>query len=163
MNRLFIDPSIRSMGVAYWNEVDWRYECSPTITTLIKTVGHGKWDIRAWKACNKLFDFLRENDLTPDKIYCELPTTTFSVFSGSTAIANDSITKLATLFGMLSSSARSEGMKFVPVPIALWKGQLPKNVVIQRVKSFLGEKDCKNFKADIWDAVGMGLYWMGRL
>jgi len=52
-----------------------------------------------------------------------------------------------------------------------WKGQVPKGVMIERIQSRLDEEefgrvdlpDNKKRQTDVWDAVGIGLKYIGRL
>jgi hypothetical protein len=45
-----------------------------------------------------------------------------------------------------------------------WKGQLPKTIVIDRLRRKLGRKQCDDLgiEKDAWDAVGIGMWAQGR-
>ncbi len=88
------------------------------------------------------------------------------IFFGSSALGvaaagSSSLLKLCYLVGALGFAFTSEGSTFEPIEVRAWKGQLPKEVVKKRLQYYLGEEVCKNYKADIWDAVGLGLYKKG--
>ena len=54
---------------------------------------------------------------------------------------------------------------FKVVPPSEWKGQLPKSVVITRIRKLFGELTCRRLKIEshAWDAVGIGLWHRGIL
>lgn len=51
------------------------------------------------------------------------------------------------------------GVEFTPILVRDWKGQLSKEIVRNRITAVLGKKRTVGFEADIWDAVGIGLWW----
>ncbi len=85
-------------------------------------------------------------------------------FAGTTggvaAAEGGSLEKLCFQVGCLAQAFWMVGARFRLVTVVEWKGQLPKAIVKARLLDMLG-KACKDYKADIWDAVGIGLYAMG--
>lgn len=163
MGQLFIDPSIDSMGWAYWNGKDYRTQQPPTDFGLIKST-EKKWEAKIFEQGNSLISvlnrFVREPHIS---IYCEMPQF-FSSAKGNSAAVTGSLQKLSAMVGVVMYIAHQNSDNPLHLlPVNEWKGQLPKSVVISRILKFYGPKKCKNFKDDIWDAVGMGLYKMGVL
>ena len=74
-----------------------------------------------------------------------------------------SVYKLAFLVGYIAN-AFNDFEVIVTTPME-WKGQLPKDVVQQRVIRRLGVRTCvkHNIRSHAWDAVGLGLWANGRL
>jgi hypothetical protein len=68
--------------------------------------------------------------------------------------------KLVFLVGVIAGYFHKA--MFTPVTPADWKGQLPKDVVIRRLEKKLGKEYTKNYEKDIWDAVGIGLWKLGK-
>jgi hypothetical protein len=82
---------------------------------------------------------------------------------GYAAASKESTHKLAFLVGSVARLAHTIGADFEPITPREWKGQLPKTVVISRIIKYLGENYKDAYKADTWDAVGIGLWKMGVL
>ena len=168
MNRFFIDPSIVSMGWAFWNYEDYQSKNPPTATGLIKPDGCWKnWLSRSYNQVDKLeqiIDAMQEYKGDHNwMVFCEAPQ--FMEFHrGLTAARSGSLVKLSHLVGEIHYMCKSSiGGNFKLISIPEWKGQLPKSVVNYRIRSILGKENCKKFHTDIWDAVGMGLWQMGKL
>lgn len=80
--------------------------------------------------------------------------------------ANDrhagSIFKLCVCIGAIAGSLNRDGVFVETVDVPVWKGQLPKDVVIRRIKVILGASwDQFGLDKDMWDAVGIGLWRRG--
>lgn len=75
-----------------------------------------------------------------------------------------SVYKLAFLVGYIAHAFDFECEVIVTTPME-WKGQLPKDVIQRRVISRLGAAKCigLNIRSHAWDAVGLGLWALGRL
>ena len=162
MSKTFIDPSIRSMGVAYWYGDDFINKQSPCSVHLIETKDLKlNWQERCRMQVVELEKKLRF-DYT-SRIYCEAPIF-MEGFRGITAARSGAIMKLIYLVGMIDQMVMTKfntGLSLIP--ISKWKGQLPKSVVRDRIIRLLGKTACREYKKDIWDAVGMGLWKMGVL
>lgn len=82
---------------------------------------------------------------------------------------NDLI-NVAFAAGKVVGSLRSDETTVTTVKPAAWKGQVPKHIIEARVKKALSATEldnvvqCKpNLMHNVWDAVGIGLAYMGRL
>ena len=71
--------------------------------------------------------------------------------------------KLTYLVGVLSRMVHDQGAVFEPVPVSQWKGQLPKDIVIDRIQHALGARTCTKLgiTTHAWDATGIGLWRLG--
>ena len=74
-----------------------------------------------------------------------------------------SIFKLCVCIGAIASALNENGVTVETVDVPTWKGQLPKEVVIKRIKKILPEYAIGqlNLEKDMWDAVGIGLWKFG--
>ena len=81
------------------------------------------------------------------------------------------IVKLAMVAGEILCAARPFTKAALPVEPASWKGQVPKDVLIERIKSKLSAEeiaavelpDAASLQHNVWDAVGLGLWHHRRL
>lgn len=156
--QLVLDPGLYKSGMAVWDSSNWNKKPvrPPGFTALWRTKAKQlHWVERARLQGGNLNQYLEDYNVR--KIYCEWPD-----FQGYDA-QKESIFKLAALVGTFNGIALMQNVSFEVVPVRFWKGQLPKKVVIRRVKSILGEKNCEEFSDDIWDAVGVGLFLQGAL
>jgi hypothetical protein len=69
--------------------------------------------------------------------------------------------KLVFLVGVLSGFFNN-AHSFTLVTPKDWKGQLPKSVVIRRLTKRFGPGATREWEKDVWDAVGIGLWKLGR-
>lgn len=69
--------------------------------------------------------------------------------------------KLVFLVGMLAGYLH-EARTFELVKPGEWKGQLPKSVVNRRLRRRFGAGAVQDWDKDMWDAVGIGMWSMGR-
>ena len=99
------------------------------------------------------------------RIVCEMPE-----FQGSAqrqmGWKTGDLQSLTFLVGAMAGvlMATNTGDAFEIVKPSEWKGQLPKPIVIDRIKARLGHKICTalHIEKDAWDAVGIGLWAQGR-
>jgi len=151
---LAIDPGL-NFGWAYWGED----MLVPSRVGLERTKGKGdNWEERSLMAANKLHNLLIDSWLdedTLDRVVCEWPD-----FVGVTS--KGGVGKLHCLIGMFARTVDARGIPFQRIPVREWKGQLPKEVVNKRIEQRLGKPFCKQLKADMWDAVGIGLHYLGE-
>jgi len=75
--------------------------------------------------------------------------------------ARGDMQKVCLLVGVMAGYFH-EAKLFTPVTPTEWKGQLPKDVVIRRLQKKFGPGATQEWERDIWDAVGIGLWKMGR-
>jgi len=159
---LFVDPGLGGTGWAYfpWIQANATKKtlAAPTITGVLTAPTNEKWDNRAWSYCAQFAGII--NSCEPETVVLEYP----ELFSGDAksqaSAARGDLFKLTFLIGGLAQVAREATGK---LPILVlpkeWKGQLPKPVVINRIKKQLGI-DCQDHEGD---AVAMGLAAQGRL
>lgn len=80
------------------------------------------------------------------------------------ANSGNSVLPLAAIVGFVC--AKVESYKIEYIKPREWKGQLPKNVCVNRVKNTLRIEDNRperKLTHDGWDAVGIGLWYHGRI
>jgi hypothetical protein len=139
----------------------WDKLCGPYRVELWTIRGKDKeadWDWRCALQGHRLLETLKAWPI--DWVYCELPCF-FESAGGLMVASQNDLVKLAFLVGIYGGVCATRGVPFTPVPVAEWKGQLPKAVVNRRIVKILGEGACREFRQDIWDSVGIGLYAKG--
>lgn len=155
MKTLTIDPSVRSCGWAFWDND--RLKASGLVRSSHKD---DDWQTGGQGIGAVLRAIGRRNKI--DKVYCEFP-----AFHGGTkgavTASSGALVKLSWMVGFLDGLFTPEFIPFELVPVNKWKGQLPKEVINERIKKILPESVWKNFKKDTWDAVGLGLFIHGRM
>jgi len=160
-----VDPSIVSMGFAAFvpnliMPYSWGLIKVPTKLKKADSL------VRSRYQCNELFNRIRKiHDENPDYVYpnifCEQPQF-FNSNKGMASARSQSINKLMHLVGMINQKSYEEFKKFHPVGINDWKGQLSKKGVEFRIRKILKNDELVDeFKNDIMDAVGIGLYIKG--
>lgn len=162
-----IDPGLGSTGWAYWMEMEKGRARPPDrfgLVTPRRDDEFSEWwesaEDRAddlWKAIEKDLKM----GLVDIEAVCEMPIFFSGTSGGVAAAETNSLQKLCFLVGVYARMLTSHGVRFSPVTVRDWKGQLPKTVVAQRIIDRIGSRNCRGFKKDIWDAVGIGLYVKG--
>jgi len=149
-----IDPSINTMGVATWDV--------------------GKKQLLAWglvkpdKACrenmyDKCYNILEQikkwkSQYAVNRIICEVPDYWFA--AGFEARESRSIEKLMFVCGILYSM-KGELDEFVFVKPREWKGQMPKEVVKNRLRdSYLSQVDLAAINENVMDAIAIGHFYL---
>lgn len=159
---LSIDPGIDGTGIAVWNEdPDWR-------TSLSSVKVWSRPSVEGWVSkCIELSDlyYNLHESVQPVRIYCEWPAY-HQTGVGQAATAKGDIHKLSFLIGMFAREVADVGGEFILVPVAEWKGQLPKQVVQRRIeKAYAGTGVLEGLKLKkldhSWDAIGIGMYAKG--
>lgn len=110
------------------------------------------WEYRVNHICLIFDQFLTELNLQC-MIFLEQPEF-WDTHKGMTAARSDSLFKLIFLYGRLYEICVRHKCNPVGLPAKEWKGQLSKDQVAFRIKKKLNME----FKGDVADAVGMGLY-----
>lgn len=156
-----IDPGLQGTGVAVWEE-DTLVKAE-----VIRVPSSGRdwsWPRRADHIATQLMSYLpglaylenRKNTV----VVCEYP----EAFGGVKMMAwkTGDLVKLAFLVGLFSG--RVAPAHFIPVPVNTWKGQLPKQVVIDRLTKRIGKLRVRqlNIQTHAWDAVGIGMWARGE-
>lgn len=161
--KLTIDPGTIATGVAKWRADMWENPVPPFDVELVRTpkaVLQRDWlDKVAWQ--RDRFQALVGDDNVIE-VFVELPMK-FEGVKGDMVSAKGDLVKLTFLVGAFYGVCQDLGIPFEPVPVIEWKGQLPKPVVEKRIRDALGVKRCTSFTADVWDAVGIGLYKKGSV
>jgi Holliday junction resolvasome RuvABC endonuclease subunit len=143
-----IDPGLAGTGYAIWNQ-QW------------DLMGHGVLTCKSAKNIYQQLHFygmkIKEvvDDCCSDMMYIEYPAF-FQSAKGSVTAAGGGLVKLTILVGYLSAILDIE---FRFVEVNKWKGQLPKNVIINRIKAIYPGIQAKTHA---WDAIGIGLYIKGE-
>lgn len=153
---LSIDPGLTGTGYVVWQW--WAGSVTPAVPiaagVLTAPAGHHSLGVRA----RVLADRLRvlQGNVEPWTVVCEFPE--YQESSGrSMGWRTGDLQRLTFLIGVIAG--RTEGT-FIEVTPHVWKGQLPKSVVQQRVINQLGSDVCEmlNLKTHAWDAAGIGLW-----
>ena len=155
-----IDPGLGGTGWALWTGSK-----TPDAVGIVRDTARDEiLSVRCWEMKEKLFKALSSADRgwwrTSSFVYIEMP----QHMGGRKGIAAQagSVYVLTFLVGYLA--ARLHPATVITVNPMEWKGQLPKDVVQRRIERTLGLKKCKdlNIKTHAWDAVGIGLFALGR-
>lgn len=159
---LSIDPGI-DWGYAVWNSHGTHFFKleSPIKSGVLwasKTITnwHEKLDV----ACRQ-FDTLLKDLIHPlERVIIEEPAY-FQSAGGGVAARRGDLVKLALVTGAFAGIANCKYMAVIElVPVTTWKGQLPKEVVIKRIREKLPK--IKGVTSHAWDAVGIGLHAKGH-
>lgn len=175
MYRLSIDPGLSGTGLAVWDdqgtEADWCTLAPPKRvysninTYAVHAPGEDGWPIRMANIVgqiNHIYEHLEVRGRV-HKVYIEWPHFRGDEV-GYTATSKGDIYKLSALIGgIMTITIHKFGGTVKLVPVTEWKGQLPKDIVTNRIKNVLGNNVCENLRISQhgWDAVGIGLYTKG--
>lgn len=146
---LTIDPGISGTGFAvFHNKILKRYGSVYPDRNL------DNWERRTSSILLKLMEEIHMAE-APQHVYIEWP----SQFTGKRGLAaanSNDILKLTCLIGRLAQYYIGIGTPTVMlVPVNRWKGNLPKEVVVERIKKFFSIRGVASHAAD---AVGIGQY-----
>ena len=149
LNRITIDPGISGTGWAVWDR-NW------------KLLKHGvifassalSWEPKTMQITDRLYDVCIRHNVS--EMHIEYPAV-FGGAGGAMVAGKGDIVKLAFFVGHVCAGLQ---VPFHLVEVRQWKGQLPKDVVIRRIKKIL--PDVKATSHD-WDAIGIGLFKKGDL
>lgn len=160
-----IDPGLRTCGVALWSDDNTLINAD-----LVKGSTKDK-NAMAWCGIADSVAFFIEQsmDLNIDrltKVCIELPQ--IYVRSRSKGDPNDLI-QIAAVVGSICSLLCIPPEACQIIKPAEWKGQVPKDVVENRCKNVLTKdelskvaKVTKSLQHNVWDAVGIGLWFLKR-
>ena len=154
-----IDPSVNSTGIAVWRWLDGRGTRVPVETHLWKPKAR-LWTERLGMLARLFNELITSYSVHKITTICELPQV-FDSAKGHAAAAKGDTVKLSSAVGAFLGIAALHGQVIVTVPVIRWKGQLPKDVVKRRIIRILGKEFCNDYRADEWDAIGIGLWHMG--
>lgn len=154
---LAIDPGLQGTGVARWVE---GYLDRTDVLDCPSFLRGADWATRADYLAKAVCEFFHPFD-ADDVAVCEM-----MEFQGSGARGlgwrSGDMQKTTYFTGLLSG--RLHPSRFYLVPVGRWKGQLPKRVVQERIEQRLGKTLCSALaiESHAWDAVGIGLWAVGR-
>ena len=168
-----IDPAFGGTGIAlFQNKV-------LTNVLLLKQTGKKRFESRAHILSLEVAEWIRQQVTEPNNpsiedvgaplIMCEIPAYQGTP-SRSMGWKKGDLQKLTYLVGSIGYACSSTVLKNDPMVIphygtvtpAGWKGQLSKEIVIQRIKKRMPNvvEQFDPYK-DIWDAIGIGLWAVG--
>lgn len=120
------------------------------------------WRDKCDEICYKVKAFIHyqlTSEITENcQIWCETPEY-FDTLKGNVAAKADSLVKLTTLYGRFWQIAVDFNCLFGTILAKTWKGQLNKLQTANRIEKILGKTFATSHETD---AVGIGLYLMGR-
>jgi hypothetical protein len=153
-----IDPGLNSLGWAYWRRTP--SDSPPLRVGLIKAPRRMDLAPRAlWvaKELQKELIIIRKEYVHDVDFVSEYP----EWMNIQLGWSKGDLQKLVFLVGVLAGYF-NEARSFTPVKPNEWKGQLPKDVVIRRLTKRFGPGATREWEKDVWDAVGIGLWKMGK-
>jgi len=144
------------MGVAYWEVDSQDGEYVPDHAFLLHAPRFMDLTNRALWLARQLDDRLMMVQGIGHHVVCEYPSYHGSIRGWATG----DLQKLVLLVGVLVGYFHLASWTLVTP--AGWKGQLSKEVVIRRLQKRFGPGATNDWTKDCWDAVGIGLWKMGR-
>jgi len=150
-----IDPGVNTVGVAVWDGAEL------SRAFLVRTEHEQAW----WSVVWQTVVALRCYPISDSVLVIEKPQ--IYVRSRSKGDPNDLI-DLALVGGAIAGATRpAEVVLYRP---AEWKGQVPKPVMIERIKRSLSESErerveipkVRSLEHNVWDAVGIGLFHLRK-
>ncbi len=161
-----VDPGAHGMGIAVWDSQTWKSCCQPLHVWLMRSSAVDGWLPKVEYMVDKFNnDFLMAYN--PQKVMIEFPAQ-WGTLRGSAASSRGNIIQLAFITGALYYCA-CEAVDSQHVDVVTtqeWKGTLTKDQVNNRIKKLYGDNPTdlhgQPFVRDIWDAVGIGLWWKGH-
>lgn len=147
-----VDPGLSGTGWVIFRDNNKNF----VLNGVINFRGKEFWDERAMNIAHALCNIAQSEDV--NRIYCEYPAY-FDSVAGQMVAKRGDLLKLTYLVGCIAGFL--EPIPMILVPVNKWKGQLPKEVVKNRITNILGEKKCRVLKSHDWDACGIGLNAMG--
>lgn len=146
--RITIDPGLSGTGYALWDD-GWKL-----IESGVRNAPKDyDWESKGFSIISDLEDIVEFNSEVRAG-YIEFPAF-FGSAGGATVASSGALVKLAWFVGVVCAR-----LKFTVelVEVRDWKGQLPKEVVIKRIKRILPRVKAISHA---WDAIGIGLYKRG--
>ena len=147
--KITIDPGSEGTGYAIWTD-SWKLWKHGVFEANLPY-----WELKCNNIIVELMNTVRYFNVS--QAYIEIPAFHQSP-GGMTVARSGSLVKLTLLVGRIQQVLSA--IEVYPVTVQEWKGQLPKAVVIERIKKII--PNCKATTHD-WDAIGIGLYKSGRL
>jgi len=145
-----VDPGLDGTGWAMW---DGRDEPEYTGVVRLKPSEKSRYWLENSHLIATKFQAVLNLFRSLDTVYLEFPELWMESPKSMASAAKGDVFKLCYLTGYLGGLATLKGARVELLTPSKWKGQLPKNIVMERIEQAIG-KTYKNHEAD---AVGMGL------
>lgn len=155
-----VDPSIRRLGVAYYEHNKLRE------AYLLSQDGKDDWRRRAMAMCHRLcglIHFVIPPDTSFD-ILTEIPEN-WQGERGVTSRDSEAVQKLYYFVGLMAAMLPLTGARYVSgVTPTRWKGQIPKRIMIKRGLTWCEEQDVvPTFEDDnVMEAILLGKYFLNH-
>ena len=160
-----IDPGLGGTGWAYWKTHKY-----PAAVGIVRdTAKDESLAIRCSELAGKLkrsIDAVTGQEYSGwhnDETYMFIELPQHMAHAAGVAAQAGAIYKLTFLVGYIACAIGQ--CRVIVVNPSEWKGQTPKDVIQRRIIRTLGQEKCNELgiKTHAWDAVGIGLWAMGRL
>lgn len=163
---LSLDPGLTGTGYAFWSKP---FKAPNEIGVL--KASKGEWWDRAHDIAMQIEEMCSEREhhkAHGTKVVAEF-TEYHAAATSNMGWRTGDLQRLTFLCGVIAGHVHPR--VFIPVTTSGWKGQLPKHVAAQRVEKILGRNVCRELglpkierRSDThaWDAVGIGLWALGR-
>lgn len=146
---LSIDPGLGATGWVLWKGA------RPFDHGLVHTSPKMTLEKRCEQICARLNGVTHEHIRSVDECAIEYPV----FYPGSATAATGALVKLSVLVGWIGGHlACHMPCRVYYHPVRAWKGNLPKPIIEKLVRQVLGPKITRDFRKDVWDAAGIGLY-----
>lgn len=161
---LAIDPSLSATGAAMFMP----YGMTHVLATASLVKGSRANEVLAVRCSFVVEGISAMLPELPDLVVIERPRINAATH-GSKADPDDLI-KLAILCGAIAQAFQQRAMTVLFIEPAAWKGQLPKEVTTARAVARLSDAEMSRvvlpsaagLQHNVWDAVGIGLWAVGR-
>jgi hypothetical protein len=166
-----IDPGLDGTGWALWSGKDFGNLVTPIASGGMRPVWtNPEGEELPWQYCVAQFASRIVNDLRNrfskrdvGLFYIEEPAF-MEGGKGMVTARSGALLKLMSLYGALLGVASGPGcFHVVPVRVAEWKGQTPKEIIARRVLKRLPNLSLATKASHEMDAVGIGLYVKGQM
>ena len=165
-----VDIGVNELGWAVWDFTDtWGKPCAPLSVGVIKAshasleqaARHKKFELKVMSLMEQFYAEVADSHNT-QHIILEYPQQ-FGSARGQAAAAMGHTLQLAFAAGAHAEMAWVFGYTVELVTPSMWKGQLKKKLVEQRLRRAIGFKaqDGGQFRSHAWDAVGVGMFAKG--
>lgn len=166
-----IDPGLNGTGWALWSGKKFS-DLTPPIASggMAPTWTNPEGDVLPWQYC--VAQFAREVVFTLRSRFTKRDVGLFYIEEpafmeggkGMVTARSGALLKLMSLYGAILGVASGPGcFQVVPVRVAEWKGQTPKDIVARRVMKRLPSWIPTTKASHEMDAVGIGLYVKGKM
>ena len=166
-----VDPGVTYTGIALWKTITDKtslnyFQWQLKETSLIQNKLETSWEDRVFATCDEFRNLIRkmmaecwqEGQGKLSGVAIEYPEYYATSLVGQTAALAGSLVKLSILVGMYARVCQELSLNCLFIPAKQWKGQLPKQVVVNRLKKRFGDAYLKNVRKDAFDAIGVGLW-----